>query len=69
MGGKSFANSLASGVVGIVVKPYEGAQSEGISGFFSGVLKGVAGVISKPVSGALDLVGQTTEGLKNTQKS
>lgn len=69
MGVKSLGNSVVSGATGIVTKPIEGAANQGVSGFFTGLIKGVAGAVSKPISGTLDLVGSTTEGLKNTQKS
>lgn len=47
-------------------KPMEGAERNGISGFFSGLGKGIVGVIAKPVIGVFDLASNVTEGIKNT---
>jgi vacuolar protein sorting-associated protein 13A/C len=69
MGLKSAASGVVSGAAGLVKDPMEGANREGLYGFSTGVLKGVAGLFAKPVSGTLDLISNTTEGFKNTQKT
>lgn len=54
-GGNAFANSLASGIGGLARHPLQGAEKEGLQGFFKGVGKGVLGLATKPAIGAFDL--------------
>ncbi|KAI0047829.1 hypothetical protein FA95DRAFT_1589004 [Auriscalpium vulgare] len=65
-GAEAFASSIASGVEGVVMKPIEGAESEGALGFFKGVGKGLVGVVTKPVVGVFDLASNLSEGVRNT---
>ncbi|KAI8333584.1 hypothetical protein BC941DRAFT_504565 [Chlamydoabsidia padenii] len=57
---------LASGVVGLVKRPMEGAGESGVGGFFGGVGKGLVGVVTKPVVGIVDLASNVTVGLRET---
>lgn len=54
-GGNAFATSLASGIGGLARHPLQGAEKEGVQGFFKGVGKGVLGLATKPAIGAFDL--------------
>lgn len=54
-GANSFVTSVASGVGGLARKPLEGAEREGLTGFFKGVGKGVVGLATKPAIGVFDL--------------
>lgn len=66
-GAVSLAKSVASGVTGIVLKPFEGARDGGFEGFFKGIGKGIVGVVAKPVVGVFDLASNVTEGkIQNT---
>ncbi|KAI0756975.1 vacuolar protein sorting-associated protein 13 [Daedaleopsis nitida] len=65
-GAEAFASSVVSGVEGVVMKPIEGAESEGAKGFFKGVGKGLLGAVTKPVIGVFDLASNVTEGIRNT---
>ncbi|CDO71578.1 hypothetical protein BN946_scf184911.g48 [Trametes cinnabarina] len=65
-GAEALASSVVSGVEGVVLKPIEGAESEGAKGFFKGVGKGLIGVVTKPVIGVLDLASNVSEGIRNT---
>jgi vacuolar protein sorting-associated protein 13A/C len=65
-GANSFASSLASGVGGLARKPLEGAEQEGVAGFFKGVGKGVLGLATKPAIGVFDLASNVSEGIRNT---
>ncbi|KAI5124698.1 hypothetical protein M0805_004304 [Coniferiporia weirii] len=65
-GAEAFANSVASGVEGVLMKPIEGADAEGAFGFFKGMGKGLVGAITKPVVGVFDLAANVTEGIRNT---
>jgi vacuolar protein sorting-associated protein 13A/C len=56
-------------VIGVVKQPVKGTKKEGVLGFFKGVGKGMAGLVMKPLSGTMDLVSNTSEGIKNTAKN
>ncbi|KAJ2642812.1 Vacuolar protein sorting-associated protein 13, partial [Coemansia sp. RSA 1694] len=65
-GAESLAKSVTSGLAGVVMRPLEGAEQEGVGGFFKGVGKGLVGVVTKPVIGMFDLASTVTEGIRNT---
>ncbi|KAJ2378121.1 Vacuolar protein sorting-associated protein 13 [Coemansia sp. RSA 2607] len=65
-GAESLARSVGSGLAGVVMRPLEGAEQEGVGGFFKGVGKGLVGVVTKPVIGMFDLASNVTEGIRNT---
>ncbi|KAF7306925.1 hypothetical protein MIND_00485000 [Mycena indigotica] len=65
-GGEAFASSVASAMEGVLMKPIEGAESEGAVGFFKGVGKGLVGAVTKPVVGVFDLASNVSEGIRNT---
>jgi vacuolar protein sorting-associated protein 13A/C len=65
-GAEALASSIASGVEGVVMKPIEGAESEGALGFFKGVGKGLVGAVTKPAVGFFDLASNLSEGVRNT---
>ena len=67
-GCQTAVDSLKSGIVGVVYRPYVGATREGAWGFVKGVYSGASGVFLKPISGGLDLISKSTEGIKNTVK-
>ncbi|KAI8877271.1 DUF1162-domain-containing protein [Backusella circina FSU 941] len=68
-GANSLASSVFSGFSGLVTRPVEGANKEGLGGFFKGVGKGLVGVVTKPAVGVLDLANNVTEGIRNTATS
>ncbi|KAJ7706184.1 vacuolar protein sorting-associated protein 13 [Mycena rosella] len=65
-GGEALASSVASAMEGVLMKPIEGAESEGAFGFFKGVGKGLVGAVTKPVVGVFDLAANVSEGIRNT---
>ncbi|CAE6488407.1 unnamed protein product [Rhizoctonia solani] len=66
-GAEALATSIASGVEGVVMKPIEGAETGGASGFLKGIGKGLVGsAVTKPVIGVFDLAANVTEGIRNT---
>lgn len=65
-GANSLVSSLASGVGGLAKKPLEGAEQEGVAGFFKGVGLGVIGLATKPAIGIFDLASNVSEGIRNT---
>lgn len=60
--GKSLSSAV-EGVFDIVKKPWEGAQSGGVGGFFSGFGKGLAGAIVKPISQVGQAVSDVGSGI------
>ncbi|KAG2188292.1 hypothetical protein INT44_001045 [Umbelopsis vinacea] len=65
-GVNQFGTSLASGVVGLVKRPMEGASQEGVGGFVTGMGRGLVGVVTKPVVGMFDLANNVSQGVRNT---
>ncbi|KAI8839881.1 hypothetical protein BC829DRAFT_420941 [Chytridium lagenaria] len=65
-GATSLVTSVASGLHGVLSKPIEGAEKDGIGGFFKGLGKGLVGVVSKPLIGVFDLATNVSEGIRNT---
>ncbi|KAI8884432.1 hypothetical protein K501DRAFT_332624 [Backusella circina FSU 941] len=61
-----FGTSVASGVVGLVKRPLEGAESGGVVGFMGGIGKGLVGVVTKPVVGFFDMASNITAGIRET---
>lgn len=41
------------GAVGMVSQPVQGAEREGLKGFFGGMARGVVGALTAPVTGTL----------------
>ena len=65
-GANSLLTSVGSGIGGLARKPMEGAEQEGVAGFFKGVGKGVLGLATKPAIGVFDLASNVSEGIRNT---
>ncbi|CAG2221758.1 VPS13A_C [Mytilus edulis] len=63
-GGKGLVMGVFDGVTGIVRKPIEDAQTEGVGGFFKGLGKGLVGVVTRPTSGVIDFASSSFEGIK-----
>ncbi|EKX50324.1 hypothetical protein GUITHDRAFT_135471 [Guillardia theta CCMP2712] len=64
-GTSHLARSVGSGISGFMNKPVEGYNRAGMKGMMQGMVHGVAGLICKPTSGLLDLIANTSEGLRN----
>ncbi|KIO33566.1 hypothetical protein M407DRAFT_3889 [Tulasnella calospora MUT 4182] len=67
-GGEALFTSFASGLEGIVTKPFEGAERDGAIGFFKGVGKGFVGAFTKPAVGIFDLASNLAEGREQSSK-
>ncbi|XP_068698299.1 intermembrane lipid transfer protein VPS13C-like isoform X1 [Montipora foliosa] len=65
-GGNSLLMGLYFGVSGVVVKPVEGARSDGVEGFFKGIGKGLLGVLTHPAGGIIDMVSFTLDGIRRS---
>lgn len=66
---KGFGFGLMGGVTSIVKSTYNGASSDGLPGFFSGLGKGLVGTVTKPMIGVLDLASETANAVRETSKS
>jgi len=60
------AKDIYEGITGIVTKPYNSAQKEGVKGFFKGLGSGALGVITSPFSALLHLGTSVTSGIVST---
>ncbi|EDW76798.1 uncharacterized protein Dwil_GK18894 [Drosophila willistoni] len=65
---KGFGFGLLGGVTSIVRHTYDGAQSEGVPGFLSGLGKGIVGTVTKPIIGMLDLASETASAVRETSR-
>ncbi|XP_041977291.1 vacuolar protein sorting-associated protein 13D [Aricia agestis] len=65
---RGFGLGLLGGVTSLVKHSYEGAASEGLPGFITGVGKGLVGTVTKPVIGVLDLAAETAAALRDTSR-
>jgi len=63
--GESVFNGFASGIAGLVKKPYEEGKKTGALGFVKGVGLGLAGVVAKPVAGITDGISTVTQSITN----
>ncbi|KAG0748282.1 hypothetical protein G6F57_007048 [Rhizopus arrhizus] len=61
-----FGTSIASGVAGLVKRPIEGAEDNGVIGFVEGVGRGLVGAFTKPVVGFFDMASNITAGIRET---
>ncbi|KAI8968041.1 hypothetical protein BDF20DRAFT_917267 [Mycotypha africana] len=61
-----FGTSIVSGFTGLVKRPIEGAEEDGVVGLISGIGKGVVGVFTKPMVGLLDMASNITAGIRET---
>ncbi|KPA77884.1 hypothetical protein ABB37_06676 [Leptomonas pyrrhocoris] len=53
-------SGLASGLLGIIQRPMEGAAESGATGFLKGTAHGLVGVVANPMSGLLSDVSRAT---------
>lgn len=66
---KGFGFGMVGGVTSIVKHTYNGVQSHGFPGFFSGLGRGIVGTVAKPVIGVLDLASETANAVREQSKS
>jgi hypothetical protein len=63
VGAASFGKGIIAGISGLVTKPVEGLEQEGIVGLARGTVKGVGGLFLKPVAGLFDFAKSTADGV------
>jgi hypothetical protein len=64
-GGESVFSGFASGITGLVTRPYEEGKKGGALGFMKGIGLGVAGVVTKPILGVTDGLASVVHGISN----
>ena len=65
VGAESVISGFASGIAGLVTKPYEEGKKSGALGVVKGIGLGVAGLVSKPVAGVTDGIASVAQGVTN----
>ena len=68
VGAASLGRGIISGLSGLVTKPVEGLEQEGIAGLAKGAVKGVGGLFLKPVAGLFDFAKSAAEGVVSSTK-
>lgn len=66
VGANALFTSVASGIEGLALRPLEGAEQGGATGFIQGIGRGLVGAVTKPAAGFFDMASSITEGLRNT---
>jgi hypothetical protein len=67
--GKTFAWGFLDGVSDIVVKPYQGAQEEGMKGAAKGLGMGMVSMATKSGAGMFGLFGYTSAGIAKSLRT
>jgi len=65
-GGRAVGRGFYQGVTGVVTQPIKGYSRAGTRGAIKGIGKGLVGAVVKPMAGMIDMVSQTSEGIRNT---
>lgn len=65
---KGFGYGLLGGFTSLYTQTCEGASTEGVQGFFSGLGKGLVGTVAKPAVGFLDLATGAASAVRNTSR-
>ena len=66
IGIKEGAKDIGKGIAGIFYKPYQGAKSGGVKGFFKGLGSGVLGAVVSPFTALFRVTNNLFVGLRNT---
>lgn len=67
--GKTFAYGFYDGITDIVVKPYQGAQKEGVKGAAKGIGKGLVSMTTKTGAGMFGLMSYTSAGIAKSLRN
>ncbi|XPS77336.1 hypothetical protein M3J09_009362 [Ascochyta lentis] len=67
--GKTFAWGFIDGISDVVMKPYQGAQKEGVKGAAKGLGKGLVNMTTKTGAGMLGLMGYTSAGIAKSLRT
>lgn len=55
---------FVDGVTGVFTKPIEGAQEDGVEGFFKGLGWGAVGLVARPTAGVVDFASGSLNAVK-----
>jgi vacuolar protein sorting-associated protein 13A/C len=55
---------VVEGVSGVVMRPIEGAQQQGVGGFFAGIGKGMVGLVARPTAAIADFASGSLDAMK-----
>jgi hypothetical protein len=67
--GKTFVWGFADGLSDVVIKPYQGAQREGVKGAAKGLGKGLVNMTTKTGAGMFGLLGYTGAGIAKSLRT
>lgn len=67
--GKTFAWGFVDGISDVVVKPYQGAQKEGMKGAAKGLGKGLMNMTTKTGAGMFGLMSYTSAGIAKSLRT
>lgn len=62
--GKGLVMGVFDGVTGVFTKPFSGAKSDGVEGFFKGLGKGAVGLVARPTAGIVDFASGSFDAVK-----
>lgn len=62
-GGESIVGGVASGITGLVTKPFEEGRKGGALGFIKGVGQGIVGIAAKPIMGVTEGISSVAQGI------
>jgi len=66
---KGLGFGMLGGLTSLITEPFEGARTEGVSGFFAGVGHGVVGTLTKPAIGVLDFATGAASAVRDSSRS
>ena len=66
---KGLGFGVLGGLTSVITEPIEGAASDGVSGFLTGIGWGVVGTLSKPAIGVLDLATGAANAVRESSRS
>jgi hypothetical protein len=67
--GKTFACGFVDGLSGVVMKPYQGAQTGGVKAAAKGLGKGLMNLTTKTGAGMFGLMGDTSAGMAKSLRT
>ncbi|KAL1131087.1 hypothetical protein AAG570_012324 [Ranatra chinensis] len=65
---KGFSIGILGGFTSVFRQTYDGAASDGLQGFISGLGRGLVGTVTKPVVGMLDLATETASAVRDSSR-
>ncbi|KAJ6225422.1 hypothetical protein RDWZM_003967 [Blomia tropicalis] len=63
--GRTLFRGFYNGLTGVITKPIEGAQKDGVEGLFKGVGRGVVGIFAQPAASVIDFASGSLQAFNN----